>query len=86
MTALKHMMCDMKARGLLAASDHVRLGVPAFGAALIARIAPRYDDGVQADSGVGVLHGRSLPLQDQVEWMSEKRSFVLGSYSETKDL
>jgi len=66
-TALKHMMSDMKARGLLAASDHVRLAAPAFGATLIARTAPRYGDGVQVDSGVGVLHGRSLPLQDQVE-------------------
>ena len=34
-TGLRHIMCQMKARRLLAASDHVRLAAPAFADALI---------------------------------------------------
>ena len=67
-TALYHIMSEMKARRMLASSDHVRLAAPAFASALIA--AGGVGTGATRDGeldliSVGVLHGRSLPVDEE---------------------
>jgi hypothetical protein len=67
-TALYHIMSEMKARRMLASSDHVRLAAPAFASALIAAGgvgAAATREGELDLTSVGVLHGRSLPVDEE---------------------
>ena len=67
-TALYHIMCEIKAKRLLAPSDHVRLAAPAFATALLQVDAAGAGQARSLDgpgAGAGVLYGRRLPLVAQ---------------------